>query len=138
MRDIKFRVFFDNEMLPWNGHVKGNPFYLAPTAGNPCVVFYHDKTNEPHFIGEGRLKSVMQYTGLKDKNGKEIYEGDIVKYWTSRFPDSKYKAKIIFNENIAAFQISYQNMNDHWVSDNIFPLEFEVIGNIHENPELIK
>ena len=60
---------------------------------------------------------IMQFTGLKDKNGKEIYEGDIMKNYDYHF-----------------FVVEWNKKNARW--DNCFGRE--VIGNIYENPELIK
>ncbi len=72
----------------------------------------------------------MQFTGLLDKNGKEIYDGDIRKetwYFTS---EPRNGTQIMqWNENQACFE---------WEGDNIPPfLGIEIIGNIYENPELI-
>lgn len=82
---------------------------------------------------------LMQYTGLKDKNGKEIYEGDILKVMVTNniIPDQEQKGMIfsvvyqdhgfIFNPKMP-FNHSYSSS---WTLH-------EVIGNIHENPQLIK
>ncbi len=74
---------------------------------------------------------LMQFTGLLDKLGREIYEGDIVKHpWLSKGKDDEYG--IIEFKNDAYFH--------HWVIE--FGCwddkEFEIIGNIHENPDLLK
>lgn len=76
-----------------------------------------------------------QYTGLKDRNGKEIYEGDIVslKEYTPTH-------KVIFKDG-AFYADGWRNtlvelMTD-W-SSNVDPEFIEVIGNVHENPELLK
>jgi hypothetical protein len=68
-------------------------------------------------IGTG-VAIPMQFTGLLDKNGKEIYEGDVVKG-----PQSSLKA-VVWLQEYAAFSIQYRR-------------SLEVIGNIYENPELL-
>ena len=83
---------------------------------------------------------IMQYTGLKDKNGKEIYEGDILKLDGS---DKKKDREVVTFEidnsnNTAGFSPFCNQIPDAcdlysvWTYDSI-----EVIGNIYENPELL-
>ena len=121
MRELKFRV--------WS---EGDEEYRTD-----CDVFklFHGKTGCPATIysDEGDRFDVEQYTGLKDKNGKEIYEGDIVKYaWTRCnyiVAYRKYDASFVLEnddrEEIVLFQYNRQN-------------GYEVIGTIHENPELLE
>lgn len=74
------------------------------------------------------MENIMQFTGLLDKNGKEIYEGDVVRY--SMQGDLQYKPMVVdmFNLRLGMAEGDpYMRMDDN----------FEVIGNIYENPELI-
>lgn len=86
---------------------------------------------------------LVQYTGLKDKNGKEIYEGDLLKEIgeLSRKDYQKRLGKVVYEPRVASFMVfvdgGYCHMNEaKWEKDF---LEYtEVIGNIFENPELLK
>jgi uncharacterized phage protein (TIGR01671 family) len=137
MRDIKFRAFHAGKMkrvdqLFFNstdGVVHGVGF------GSKCVDIYDLKD---HGI------VLMQFTGLYDSiktkecpNGREIFEGDIVQYQEGSIKDTSVGA-IIFNYG------KYWIQHDEWWSDLSLTFHhpatsnFEVIGNIYENPELLK
>lgn len=74
----------------------------------------------------------MQYTGLKDKNGKEIMESDLVRCESLRIK------KFIVVWRDGAFWLQVDGGNDGILLGNLTASELEVIGNIYENPELIK
>ena len=77
---------------------------------------------------------LMQYTGVKDKRGVEIYEGDIVKF-VSRLDDSKRIGAARYWAGDAAFLIECEREIFFLFHD---ALSREVIGNIYENPEILK
>ena len=70
-----------------------------------------------------------QFTGLLDKNGKEIYEGDIYRYDN---PDSINEVSYCAGGGFAGFDLTPAIHSENWL------LDVEVIGNIHDNPELLK
>lgn len=81
---------------------------------------------------------LMQFTGLKDKNGKEIYEGDIVRFYDYY---NEYTKSVVFIESSAGFGVEWSknfSMSFDGVSEYYELINyFEVIGNIYENPELL-
>lgn len=93
---------------------------------------------EPLFVGDqgmywqGDLLEPMQYTGLKDKNGREIYEKDIINTVDG-------KCVVRWNEKLATFVLAKDGwMYDHYFGEEFEPEHCEVIGNIHENPQLLE
>jgi uncharacterized phage protein (TIGR01671 family) len=110
MRTIKFRGL----RLDGKGWVVGS--LLCPHAGNEST--YIIGCNGSDF--EVKPETVGQFTGLTDRDGKEIWEGDLVRY---HFQNSWYKAEMIFNDG--AFRIR------GW-SHGQLTHTFEVAGNIHE------
>ena len=92
---------------------------------------------------------LMQYTGLKDKNGKEIYEGDVVQTWHRElYSDThKWSKWEKFGDGIGS--VYFDDYDFRWrvaCKDNFSPVfmpsdssrTFSVIGNIYENPELVE
>jgi len=122
-REIKFRVWHQgqNEMF--------TTLYL--TFGGRIGVWNNEET-EIDFVSEYPFLELMQYTGLKDKNGIEIYEGDIVE-WEDSINEEMYGGEIIYPKETVEFK-----GGAFYPVCQMTETEFEVIGNIYENPELLK
>ena len=135
-REIKFRakhgkewVYGDLHLLSKMEHIHTDPFTKKSI----------------------NIKTIGQYTGLKDKNGKEIYEGDILR--GDEYPFNcdgvdNYFAEIVWADNVCGFyRLTHKKPNStvrgishgNWEQlDEDDIKSFEVIGNIHDNPELLK
>ena len=90
------------------------------------------------FLREAGKVELMQSTGLKDKNGKEIFEGDVLAIETD---EGVTNLKVFWDEKHALFMFESKKYNEkdllaELVEDNIYP--FEIIGNIYENPEFLE
>lgn len=126
-REIKFRVWdtYNKEMLDVQ-----ELDYADSYNGQPMIrtTMYNDYFDTEEMI-------LMQFTGLHDKNGKEIYEGDIVELKANN-GCCEMIGTIIYDEYDLAFElrdIEEETQECLWYAEQ----ELEVIGNIYDNPELL-
>lgn len=140
-KTIKFRAWTDTGTTKYFVH------FSLMGEGNDRDMFVEDEPDETGgclTAFKEDVVDIQQYTGLKDKNGKEIYEGDIVEWPNDEYEDRE----VIAGEGWVKFNPKYHRFDIGWMSE--LDAEFQgtrellprvapsVIGNIYENPELLK
>ena len=123
MREIKFRA--------WLPKVKKMEYGIEKDGDLGDILA--DSNNG------GEFYKVMQYTGLKDKDGNEIYEGDIIEYKKINEFDSDYRGYVLFDKS--SWRVNWEDDLciirkdlEFWAVER----NIEVIGNIYENPGLLE
>jgi uncharacterized phage protein (TIGR01671 family) len=114
-------------IIKFNNEGDGDLFFM-PQINEKCIATHDDNNNIIMFENctfyEIIPETVEQYTGLTDKNGKKIFEGDIVKYegYVYQCKWNEYNYEYVFDDGEGDFGIGYTS-----------PYELEIIGNIHDN-----
>ena len=141
MREFKFRAWDEKckKMFYSDYHNENDNRYRFNFDENGSLVFevYVFEVIEDGLVYEEwvTLDNVMQYTGLKDKNGKEIYEGDILKLQDRLIQVIWLKGGATFDTKFIKYTKDIEP--GFCETDNYSWHRYEVIGNIYENPELI-
>jgi len=138
MREIEFRGVVKNVDTPKKRWVHG---YDCKVEGKAYIIFDDAEIETDDFYQETIAgfvevvpETVGQYTGLKDKNGQKIYEGDIVEFnvvnpiWDEEKQEYKEHRPETWRRAV------YYKAPKFWI--HWYPERLEVIGNIYENPEL--
>lgn len=136
MRIIKFRAWDKDEKVM--RQVVDITFGAYQPEGFPTTLVLSDGKN--NYSSTTKFCELMQFTGLKDKNSKEIYEGDIVKKG-NKLREVMYSTEVKDSNKVSKFHAGWvlkcldddpEKYYGAWLED------YEVVGNIYENPELIK
>ena len=136
MREIKFKAW-DKDCKRWTNY----------SIADDLPRFYDKHTGRWKTDKEGERFVLMQYTGLKDKNDREIYEGDILISKASENPKDHKMWLVSYQDG--GFIIDYKHKpkdkrkrskceTEVLCEDNIWLYGMEVAGNIYENPKLLK
>ena len=142
MREILFRGKMDNGEWVYGSFCMDALEQFNGLCGIDGFIRLYDKGKGKMQTYEVDRETIGQYTGLMDKNGKRIFEGDIVaqNWYDYDEPRDDSFGKVVFCEYDCSFSVMDVN------KDGFMPLgrcgsyhwEVEVIGNIHDNPELLK
>lgn len=128
MREIKFRAYAVEDLIDsqWieNGYGVTKIKYTDGASSVHILTSYGD-----YQVVED---SVGQYTGLKDRNKREIYEGDIVQFTDNYDTDIPPRIGVVKFNNASFYITDGAYSCYRWIDINV-----EIIGNIYENPELI-
>lgn len=132
MREIKFRAWNkEKEIMVYENEDDSEEYWDGVLSSDVEMV------NSTFRYGPSSEYIWMQYTGLKDKNGRMIYEGDVVKFKSVYYENKIMKAVVKFKDSLGSFVFDRGDDQGPWRMDASVR-ELEVIGDVYRNPELLE
>ncbi|MEK5098624.1 MULTISPECIES: YopX family protein [Bacillus] len=128
MDNIKIRYVFRHKA---SGNIEMKWYNIAQLEARAAAEL------SPAFSDEYELISRDLYTGLKDDTGREIYEGDVVKFKSVYYENKIMKAVVKFKDSLGAFVFDMGDDQGTWIM-NASMREIEVIGDVYRNPDLLE
>lgn len=125
MRELKFRAWDKEE--------------LEMISPDKLLTLYNNGFLNEILVSAKKV-TLMQYTGLKDKNGVEIYEGDILKVRSLHYEKDIGLDVVCFEKGCFCLRYEYWSDGLHkWRSiENYDSSDLDVVGNVHQNPDLLR
>lgn len=134
MREIKFRAWDKEEKKMVD--LKDDKYNIRTSWEGKLYLVNTDIADNDGYDYQMEVE-FLEHTGIKDKNDKEIYDGDIVRLWGGGFPGKEYKAIVSF-ECAGFILTSIDNKETDYIGSVVEDQDLEVIGNIYENLELLE
>jgi len=137
-REIKFRVWHkvEKRYLPLSEGTGSDHRVLTIDAGTGNVSMFNVYGLESPVNYSSEDVVIEQFTGLKDKNGKDIYDGDILESYPNK--DTVFSVSFGKSGDYKRYGWCLNGYMNRCYSMDDCPTKMQVIGNIHDNPELLK
>ena len=122
---------------------RGKHMHVCPENKHLDGTWVEGYLADENHINDGKCEflidpeTICQYTGLTDKNGKKIWEGDILEgHLDDKFPEDVTREKVIWHES--GWKTEEPGCDDKEYLDEFDTENFEVVGNVFDNPELLE
>lgn len=122
---------------------RGKHMHVCPENKHLDGTWVEGYLEDENHINDGKCEflidpeTICQYTGLTDKNGKKIWEGDILEgHLDDKFPEDVTREKVIWHES--GWKTEEPGCVDKEYLDEFDAENFEVVGNVFDNPELLE
>ena len=122
---------------------RGKHMHVCPENKHLDGTWVEGYLADENHINDGKCEflidpeTICQYTGLTDKNGKKIWEGDILEgHLDDKFPEDVTREKVIWHES--GWKAEEPGCVDKEYLDEFDAENFEVVGNVFDNPELLE
>lgn len=147
MREIKFRMYspMSKKMYYFENNWNDQKPRFQPEYCNMTLSLKSEMDDDDRWSMDDDDLEWMQFTGHHDRDGKEVYEGDLLRHdWTLDGEERHALSEVFWDAGMLAFRLitrsaygSKKELRVHFTPPELSPIDHYVVGNIYENPELL-